>query len=290
MNAPYEDDFSPGEVIRFEVREVLCDERTPFQSVQIVDLVAFGRSLILDGNLQSTTDDEHHYHEPLVHPAMLLVDDPGPKSVLILGGGEGATLREALCHRSVERAVMADLDERVVMRCREFLPDHHQGAFEDPRVELRFADADAFLRSTRERFDVIVFDVVDPGESGPAAHLFEEPFFAEIKDHLHPDGVFSMQYGAAFGPDLAAAARVVARLGRVFEEIRLGRVFVPSYHGAWGTLVAGRDLRPFEPAWIDEHLASRVTAPRRAIDGASVVGQFALPKDVREALARADTD
>ena len=122
-----------------QVRKVHYSGQTDYQNVEVLESDTFGRALALDGKTQSTERDEFVYHEALVHPAMLA--HPGPRSVFIGGGGEGGTLRETLAHRSVEQVVMLDLDRRVVELCREFLPHHSEGSFEDPRVTLIHQDA-----------------------------------------------------------------------------------------------------------------------------------------------------
>ena len=128
-----------------EVSRRVYSGHTPFQKVEIVDTVSFGRVLLLDGKTQSTEADEFVYHESLVHPVLLSI--PDPKRVFIGGGGEGATLREVLRHRSVKEAVMVDLDAEVVALCREHLATWHQGAFDDPRTTLVHDDALTFLET-----------------------------------------------------------------------------------------------------------------------------------------------
>ena len=135
----------PDLAVMLKVQEVLYSGKTKYQAVEVVQSEVFGRSLVLDGKTQSTEKDEHIYHESLVHPAMLL--HPNPRTVFIGGGGEGGTLREALAHRSVERVTMLDLDEEVVDLCRRYLPQHHQGSFDDPRLELLHQDARVTLRT-----------------------------------------------------------------------------------------------------------------------------------------------
>ena len=149
----------PDLAVMLRVQKVLYSGKTQFQEVEILESQVFGRSLVLDGKTQSTEKDEHIYHESLVHPAMLM--HPQPRTVFIGGGGEGGTLREVLAHRSVEKAVMLDLDREVVDLCRHYLPHHHQGSFDDPRVELRHEDARAYLKNCSQQFDVMVMDLVD---------------------------------------------------------------------------------------------------------------------------------
>src|SRR5262245_47815335 len=132
-----------GERIMLEATEVLHTRQTRFQKLEIADTVSYGRALFLDDKIQSSESDEFVYHEALVHPALVL--HPQPRSVLVVGGGEGATLREALRHRTVERAVMVDIDDQAVEACRQYLGAWHQGAFDDSRTELLHADARGWL-------------------------------------------------------------------------------------------------------------------------------------------------
>src|SRR5204862_7390962 len=106
----------PGERLTYEALRVLYSGQTRFQKLEIADTVSYGRALFLDDKIQSAELDEFVYHEALVHPALVL--HPEPRSVLVVGGGEGATLREALRHRSVEPAVLVDIDEEAVAGCR----------------------------------------------------------------------------------------------------------------------------------------------------------------------------
>jgi len=281
---PFIDRFMPGETIRFEVNAVLHESRSAFQQIQVLDLAGPGRALILDGEMQSAERDERLYHEALIQPALLSCADPGPRSVLILGGGEGASLREVLRHESVRRAVMVDLDRDVVEACREHLPGHHAGAFDDPRAELRFEDAAAFLTATGERFDAIIFDIIDPKEDGPACHLFREPFFETLRARLNPGGLLAIQYGPAFPPHLERAAAVLRRLRRGFEELRPGAVFVPSFHGSWGVALASSVALDLDPATLDRRIAARLPAPLFSLDGAGIAALLTAPRRLRELL------
>ena len=179
--------------------------RTEYQDVTIQDTACFGRSLVLDGKTQSTELDEFIYHEALVHPA--LISHPEPRSVFIAGGGEGATAREVLAHRSVRRVVMVDIDSEVVELCRRFLPNHHQGAFDDPRLSLLHADAFAFLEESTETFDVAVIDVPDPLEGGPACLLYTREFYGLLRSRLNPGGAMVAQSGPPGPPSTGSASR-----------------------------------------------------------------------------------
>ncbi len=156
---------TPHETHQFAVKNVLFAGRTQFQDVCILDTHEYGKMLIIDGRTQSAEDDEHIYHESLVHPALTAF--PAPRRVLVIGGGEGATVREILHHPTIERVVMVDIDHELVEQCVKHMPEWHQGAFEDARLELVFADGEDFVRRTTEKFDVVIVDVCDALEDGP---------------------------------------------------------------------------------------------------------------------------
>lgn len=280
---PLLDTFTPGEEIRFDLRAVLCDRRSPYQHIRIVETGNYGRALILDGTMQSCARDEAFYHEALVHPAMALCPRP-PRQVLILGGGEGATLREVLRHGSVEQAIMVDIDAQVVAACREFLPSMHAGAFDDPRARVVNDDAEAWLRDHDDLYDVIVFDIVDPSEQGPASHLFDAPLFELLRRRLAPNGLLAMQYGAAFDPHLESATRVIGTVAGVFRHVALARTFVPSFHGCWGIALAAERADSLDLGRLRERLAERVAGELSAFDGASLTALFSLPVAVRRQI------
>ena len=271
------------------VDKVLFTGRTPYQSVTIQDTACFGRTLVLDGKTQSTELDEFVYHESLVQPCM--VAHPGPRTVFVAGGGEGATIREALFHKSVERVVMVDIDSEVVKLCQRYLPRHHQGAFEDPRLDLRHADALEFLRESPQRFDVAVIDVADPLEAGPAHLLYTKEFYGLLKDRLNPNGMMVVQSGptgpAFFQQCFSAVAKTV---GTIFPVARAYETFVPSFGSTWGFVVGslGPDPSALTADEVDQRVADRLSQPLRHYDGTTHRGMFSLPKYLREGMAGED--
>ena len=260
--------------------------RTEFQDVVVQTGAAFGRSLVLDGKTQSTEVDEFAYHEGLVHPAMIA--HPGPVSVFVAGGGEGATIREALKHRSVERVVMVDIDKQVVDLCREHLPSHHRGSFEDARLRLLHADALSYLEETDERFDIAVIDVPDPMEAGPAYLLFTREFYALLRDRLNDGGLMVAQSGPT-GPSFyeqcfSAVANTVAS---VFPTVTLTETFVPSFGSTWGFVIGslGPDPSSMSVEEVDAAAAARVRGALRYFDGITLRGMVSVPKYLRESVA-----
>ena len=258
--------------------------KTAFQEVEVVDSLQHGRCLLLDGKTQSAEADEFIYHEGLVHPAM--VTHPNPVSVFIAGGGEGATLREALAHNTVKRAVMVDLDSEVVEVCVRYLPNHHRGAFDDPRTELHHRDAREYLETTQDTYDVIIIDLPDPQEAGPASLLYTKNFYRLLSQRLNPQGVMAVQSEPCMVGNLEAFSAINNTLRSVFPHVYAYHIMVPSFASDWGFNLASLGPNPLalNVQEVDRRLADRGCALLRFYDGVTHNGLFALPKHVRTTL------
>ena len=277
--------LTPDLLQKVRVRREVFSGETKFQRVQVLDTVAFGRCLVLDGKIQSAESDEFIYHEALVHPA--LATHPNPATVFIAGGGEGATLREALAHDTVKRVVMVDLDGEVVEICRRFLPSHHRGAFDDHRTELHHTDARRYLETTPDTYDVMLIDLPDPQEGGPASLLYTQDFYRLLLRRLNPGGIVTVQSEACMEGNTRAFTSIANTLGSVFPRVFPYQAMVPSFASDWGFNLASLVPNPLEvePREIDRRLASRGCTALRSYDGEAHRGLFALPKHIRQALA-----
>ncbi len=271
--------------VMLRVQQALFSGRTAFQHVEILESRLFGRSLVLDGKTQSTERDEHIYHQALVQPAMLM--HPNPVSVFIGGGGEGGTLREALSHRSVERVVMLDLDREVVELCRQYLPRHHQGSFDDPRVELLHQDARGYLENTHEQFDVMIMDLVDPLEGGTAFLLYTQEYYNVVRSRLKPGGILVTQSGpAGLLSHQECCTTIYRTLASVFPHSGLYQVHVPAFQTLWGFTLASDALLPRQSvADVDGLISERLGRDLEFYDGESHQGMFNLPKFLRSSVA-----
>ena len=276
----------PDLAVMLKVQKVLYSGHTAHQAVEVLESEVFGRSLVLDGKTQSTERDEHIYHEALVHPAMLL--HPGPRTVFIGGGGEGGTLREVLAHRDVERVVMVDLDREVVELCRRYLPQLHQGSFDDPRVELRHQDAREYLATCSETFDVMIMDLVDPVQGGTAYLLYTEEFYRIAKARMSPDSILVTQSGpAGLLSHEECFTTIYNTLTRIFNHTAPTQVHVPAFQTLWGlTLASDSPFPDLTDDQIDGKIAQRINKPLRFYDGETHRNLFALPKYLRESIRR----
>lgn len=277
---------TPFLIQQFSISDILYTGESEFQSIQVIDTPEFGRCLILDGKIQCSEADEFIYHEALVHPVMVV--HPEPQAVFIAGGGEGATLREVLAHKTVRRVVMVDLDKQVVDICKEFLPSLSQGAFEDTRVELLHADAMKYLDETQGRFDVVIIDLPEPLEEGPAYLLYTQEFYRDLSEKLAPGGLIALQSGSTSMVIASGFIAVANTLRTAFSTVAPYQAEIPSFGGTWGFAVASQrsDPRELSPEEVDRRLSSRVSRPLRFYDGHTHRGMFSIPKYLREEMAR----
>lgn len=232
--------WAGGYRVRLALEHVLLNRRSAHQEILIADTPAFGRVLVLDGELQSAESDEPAYHEALVLPAMFA--HPDPRRVLVIGAGEGASAREALTAGAAE-VTLVDIDADVIEAARQLLPTWHAGAFDDPRVRLVIGDVRATLAGSGP-WDVVVIDVSDPQEDNPSTELFGAAFYAAVRDTLAPGGVVVTQAGELFRPDAAEFRAVVDTFRAVFPRAVPYAVEVPSFGAHWGFVVSAAPVRP----------------------------------------------
>lgn len=269
---------------------LLVHEHTPFQEFAIVDGPR-GRSLYIDGYLQSRESTEHAYHEMLVHPA--LIGLASATSVLVIGGGEGAVVRELVRYPELERIVMVDIDERLLMASREYLGRWHRGALDDPRVEVRIEDATAYIGRCDEKYDVVLLDLPSvlssrtANLSAIAMHYRDRGFYESVASILNTDGVVA-SYFADFFDDLDALWQVRAAVTTALPFFWLYRVngillkmFVASRNDI--DIYNVNRLSP-GPTWIktqvDEGIIARVSSPLSYYNGAEHIASFAQSNDM----------
>jgi len=178
-----------GTALSFEIDEILHQEQTPFQKIEIYSTKTFGKLMAIDGFVMLTERDNFIYHEMLAHP--VLFSHPNPGHVLIAGGGDCGTLREVAKHICVQKIIQVEIDERVTRLSERFFPELCE-AIQDPRVELIFEDAVEWVQKLEQgSVDVIIVDSTDP--VGPARGLFSTPFYRDCLLALKPQGLLVQQ-------------------------------------------------------------------------------------------------
>ncbi|EOY30017.1 S-adenosyl-L-methionine-dependent methyltransferases superfamily protein isoform 2 [Theobroma cacao] len=217
----------------FALKSVLYKGASEYQDIALLDTKRFGKVLVIDGKMQSAEVDEFIYHECLIHPPLSFHSNP--KTVFIMGGGEGSAAREVLRHKSIEKLVMCDIDEEVVSFCRRFLTVNRD-AFCNKKLNLVINDAKAELEKRNEKYDIIVGDLADPVEGGPCYQLYTKSFYAKIlKPKLNENGIFVTQAGpAGIFTHKEVFSSIYNTIRQVFKYVLAYTAHVPSFADTWG--------------------------------------------------------
>ena len=268
--------------IRFglRVKRSLFQGKSEFQSVDVVETEEFGRALALEDAWMTSERDEAHYHEMIVHPA--LTSAKRIERVLVIGGGDGGTVREVLRHSEVKHVNMVELDKMVVDVCKEHLPSF-KVPWNDPRLNVEFGDGIAWLKNYADGkgtpYDVIIIDGSDP--VGPAEGLYASPFYESAKKCLTPEGVLVSQTESpiAMAEDFV---RIVKTLRTSFKRAEPYFVPIPLYpSGMWSFSFASDHV---DPRNFDEARAARIETDARYYNRDIHRAAFAQPSFVQKLL------
>lgn len=225
--------------ITVKVKNTLYHEVSEFQTIDILDTEAYGRMLLLDGMIMVTEKDEFIYHEMIAHVPML--SHPDPKRVLVIGGGDGGTVREVLKHPSVEKVILCEIDGLVIQASRTYLPSI-AGKLSDARVDIEVADGVKFIANRKNEFDVILIDSTDP--LGPGEGLFTETFYTHVMEALRPGGVMVAQSESPFA-DQREIGLMYNLLHKVFPVVTPYVGPIPTYPcGYWSWAYCSKDVKP----------------------------------------------
>lgn len=258
--------------ITAKIKETLVAEKTEFQDLAIIDTVEFGRMLVLDGMVMTTVKDEFVYHEMVAHPA--LYTHPNPKKVLVVGGGDGGVIREIMKHPEVEKAVLVDIDGKVIEYSKKFLPEI-ACELDNPRVEVIVNDGYMHIHDHKNEYDVIMVDSTEP--VGPAVELFTKGFYQGIYDALKDDGIFVAQTDNPwFKADLIRNVNRDVR--EIFPVVRVYWANIPTYPSGLWTFTIGS--KKYDPLAVDESTIPEINT--KYYSSRIHKAAFALPKFVEE--------
>ena len=267
-----QDPFAPLQYSYPGARQ-LHQEESSYQRIQVLEHPFFGRILVLDGVVQLTERDEFFYHELLVHVPM--ATHPSPQRVLIVGGGDGGSLREVLKHREVDSVTLVEIDPQVIEIAKRFFPAM-TGGYDDPRAEVVAMDGAALLQQRRNAFDVIIVDAPDP--VGHARTLFSARTFQAASEALTSEGVFAAQTESLhFHLDFVRETQLL--LGGVFPVVDLYTQALATYAGNWWTFsIATKGPDPRKPR--------RMTRVRTRYYSGEVHRRAFLPRRLRQRMLR----
>ncbi len=252
--------------------------QTPLQLIEVFDTPLLGKLMRIDGANMTSERDEFFYHESLVHPA--LISHVAPRSVLIVGGGDGGSSEEVLKHPSVERVVLAELDAGVIEMAKKHLRSVHRDAFANPKLDVHIGDGMAFVKTTTARFDLIMLDLTDP--IGAAEALYTQTFYADCKRALSAGGALVLHIGSPFS-HARRVADSVTNLRAVFSRVAPYFVHIPIYGATWGFAIASDALDPraMTAVEVEQRLHDRGVGDRQLYNGEMHSAMLALPEYIK---------
>lgn len=273
------DTMWPGQAMALRVKQILHVEQSKYQDVLVFESTDYGNVLVLDGAIQATERDEFAYQEMICHLGMN--SHPNPKKVLVIGGGDGGVLREIVKHEGIDEAWLCDIDEAVPRVSKKYLPSMAVG-FQHPKVKVHIGDGFKFLADYKNSFDVIITDSSDP--EGPAAQLFEKPYFHLLNEALTEKGVITTQ-GENIWLHMNVIKDVKKACSEVFPVAEYAYTTIPTYpSGQIGFMVCSKDananVRVPLREWSDEEEAKLNRYYNKEIHKAS----FVLPQWAHTAL------
>jgi len=280
MDRWVEETLHRGFRIRLKADRILFDSETEHQHLIIIETPEFGRVMMLDGVIQLASKDEFVYHEMMAH--VPLFAHGRAKKALIIGGGDGGVLREALRHPELESVTLCEIDRRVIDLCRAHFPEVSAGAYDDPRTRILIADGTKFVAETDERFDVIMVDSTDP--IGPGAVLYTREFYADCRKALAKGGLLTTQNGLPF-LQAAELKQSVGYFRELFNDAFAYLATTPTYVGgpmSFGWASDDGELRQHKRRKIERRYAKAGAFPTRYWRPDVHVAAFALPAYVRE--------
>jgi spermidine synthase len=232
----FDERFQNASGISYRINERLHHSVSPYQTVEIYQTADFGNMLVLDGAIMLTEAHEFLYHEMLVH--IPLLSHPNPESILVVGGGDGGTVREILLHDTVKRVDMVEIDAEVVEVSRKYLPGLAD-KLDNPKVNLVIQDAVEFVKNLEQVYDLVLVDSTDP--IGPGEGLFSSAFYMEVNKALKPGGMLAVQSESPFGLKKEPAT-IMAKMRSIFPLARLYWGPIPCYpFGTWSFAFCSKD-------------------------------------------------
>jgi spermidine synthase len=239
-NGYYHEITPEGFGIAIKAGKILFSKQSEFQKVEVFETESvLGRVLTLDDLMMTTEGDEFHYHEMIAHIPMM--HHKNPETVLVIGGGDGGTVREVLKHKSVKRVVLCEIDGMVIDACKEFLPTI-SCELDNPKVEILVQDAIEYIKDKTDEFDIVLIDSTDP--MGPGEGLFTEEFYTNVKRSLKKGGIIAAQSESPFAQS-DAVKKMYKLLNKVFPICSTYTSNIPTYPGGyWAWAFCSNDVEP----------------------------------------------
>lgn len=265
----------------FKVKKQLVHDQSDFQTVDIYETESHGKMLCLDGLVMLTERDEHVYHEMIAHTPLQLLKYKGitPEKVLVIGGGDGGTIREVLDYPSIKKAVLCEIDGMVVEYCKQHIP-LTSSKLNDPRVEVIISDGIEYVKKFKNEFDLVIVDSTDP--IGPAEGLFGTAFYQAVSDSLKPQGLAVAQSESYFFYE-SWLVEQSAKLKKIFPFVRFFKADIPTYpSGTWCFVMASKSINPLD--CMEKDFTQKNTLRKKYYHAGIHQGSFSLPASIEDAI------
>lgn len=282
MELWYSENHSDDVKFSLRVEKQLYTKQTEFQRIDVMTSKEFGTFMTLDGLMMVAEKDEFIYHEMIVHVPMSV--NPDIKNVLVIGGGDGGTVKQLVRYKSIKSIDLVEIDYEVVEACRKFLPSVSSG-LSDERVNIFYEDGLKFVRNTKEKYDLIIVDSTDP--FGPGEGLFTREFYGNCFRALSNDGIMVNQHESPYYENYAnSLIRAHKRIKGVFPIHRIYQAHIPTYpSGHWLFGFASNKFDPLKD--FDAERWNRLGLDTKYYNTELHKGCFALPNYVKELLDNA---
>lgn len=279
MELWYTDQHTKDVRFSMKVEEQIATTQSEFQRIDILQTTEFGKVLVLDGELMITQKDEFIYHEMITHVPMAV--HPNVKKVLVVGAGDGGTIRELCKYDSIESIEMVEIDQKVTEMCQQYFKET-ACKLTDPRVHMQFEEGLRFVRSKHDEYDLIIIDSADP--YGPAEGLFTREFYGTCFKALHEDGILINQHESPYYSEHSRTVQKAHKqITTVFPYSTVYQCHIPSYpSGHWLFGFASKKYDPIRDLDADKWNALGITT--RYYNTDLHVGSFYLPNYVKELL------
>ena len=277
-NGYYHEITPSGFGIAIKAGKVLFSKQSDFQKVEVFETESdLGRVLTLDDLMMTTEGDEYHYHEMIVHIPMM--HHKNPETVLVIGGGDGGTVREVLKHKTVKKVVLAEIDGMVIDACKEFLPTISCG-LSDKRVDIQVVDAIDFIKNKKNEYDVVLIDSTDP--MGPGEGLFTDEFYTNVMNSLKDGGIMVAQSESPF-VNKQEIKKMYTQLKRVFPICATYTSNIPTYPGGyWAWAFCSKTVKPL--SYFAQDRYEDIVKSCKIYNKDYHNARFALPNYLKELL------
>ena len=278
MNLWYTEENNGNIRYGYKAKSVLFHEQSEFQSVDVIETEAFGKMMLIDSLVMITDVDEFVYHEMISHIPVCLHGKP--KRVVVIGGGDGGTVRELLKYDCIEEIVLCEIDDVVIKAARQHFPEVSSG-FDNPRVKINVGDGVAYMKNHQAGvLDLVIVDSTDP--IGPGEGLFSKDFYRSVAKSLRPDGLMAAQSESPWY-DKGVLQRIKNNVSAGFSEVKNYMGAVPTYpRGFWSWTIAGN--RKIDPKEYDRKLFDSVKKDLQYLNDDMMTAVFALPTFYRNKL------